>query len=119
MAPPTRGEIWSVRLPAKPDHPHQPRPALVVSSDYRNQVADDLIVIPIFSIGAESPTHVRLARGQGGIKKDSVLFCEELTTLTFDFLVRGPWGPPVDAAILRSAVRAVRRAIGEVVPEPL
>ena len=119
MTPPARGEVWSVRLPGKPDDPHQPRPALVISSDYRNQVADDVIVVPIFSIGADSPTHVRIARGEGGIKKDSVLFCEELTTLELGFLVRGPWGPPVDAGVLRSVVRAVRRAIGETVPEPL
>ncbi len=118
LMPPARGEIWSVRLPGKPDDPHQPRPALVISSDYRNEVADDVIVVPIFSVGAEGPTHVSLARGAGGIKKDSVLFCEELTTLDVDFLVRGPWGPPVDAAVLRLVVRAVRRAVGEVVPEP-
>ncbi len=116
---PARGEIWSVLLPAKPDDPHQPRPALVVSSDYRNEVADDVIVIPIFSLGADGPTHVRVARGEGGIKRDSVLFCEELTTLELTYLVRGPWGPPVAAATLGAVVRAVRRAIGEAVPEPL
>jgi len=116
---PMRGEIWSVRLPGKPDDPHQPRPALVISSDYRNEVADDVIVVPIFSIGAESPTHVRIASGEGGIRRESVLFCEELTTLQIGFVVRGPWGPRVATSTLESVVRAVRRAVGEVVPEPL
>ncbi len=119
MTQPARGEIWSVLLPAKLNDPHQPRPALVVSSDYRNEIADDVIVVPIFSLGADGPTHVRVPRGEGGIKRDSVLFCEELTTLELGYLVRGPWGPPVDVATLRAVARAVRRAIGETVPEPI
>ena len=115
--PPGRGEIWSVRIPGQPDDPHQPRPALVVSADVRNRLADDLMVVPIFSQGAEGPTHVPLARGAGGIKKDSVLFCEELMTLDRDFLSRGPWGDPVGVDVIDAVVRAVRRALGETVPE--
>jgi len=115
---PARGEIWSVRLPGKPDDPHQPRPALIVSADVRNRLADDVIVVPIFSLGADGPTHVQLTSGSGGIKKDSVLFCEELTTLDRDFLGRGPWGSPVEADVLRAVVRAIRRAVGETLPEP-
>ena len=115
---PGRGEIWSVRIPGQPDDPHQPRPALVVSADVRNQIADDLMVVPIFSQGAVGPTHVRLAKGTGGIKRDSVLFCEELTTLDREFLSRGPWGPRVGADVLDAVNRGVRRSIGETVPEP-
>lgn len=105
-----------MRIPGQPDDPHQPRPALVVSADIRNRLADDLIVVPIFSQGADGPTHVRLPRGAGGIKKESVMFCEELTTLDRDFLARGPWGAPVTADVLDAVVRAVRRALGETVP---
>ena len=76
------------------------------------------MVVPIFSQGAVGPTHVRLAQGKGGIKKDSVLFCEELTTIDREFLSRGPWGPGVGADVLDAVNRAVRRAIGENVPEP-
>lgn len=115
---PVRGEIWSVRLPGKPDDPHQPRPALVVSANVRNRVADDVIVVPIFSLGATGPTHVPLPRGSGGIKKDSVLFCEELTTLDREFLYRGPWGPLVEPEVLHAVVRAIRRAVGETLTEP-
>ena len=107
-----------MRLPGQPDDPHQPRPALVVSADIRNRIADDVMVVPIFSQGAIGPTHVRLARGSGGIKKNSVLFCEELTTLDRDFLTHGPLGAPVASEILGAVLRAVRRALGETVPEP-
>jgi len=115
---PIRGEIWSVRIPGQPDDPHQPRPALVVSAEVRNRLADDVIVVPIFSQGADGPTHVRIERGVGGLKKDGVLFCEELTTLDRDFLARGPWGTPVPSEVLSAVVRAVRRALGETVAEP-
>jgi mRNA interferase MazF len=91
---------------------------LVVSADIRNRIADDLIVVPIFSQGADGPTHVRLAKSAGGIKKDSVLFCEALTTLDREFLSRGPWGSPVASDVLDAVIRAVRRAIGETVFEP-
>jgi mRNA-degrading endonuclease toxin of MazEF toxin-antitoxin module len=91
---------------------------LVVSADVRNRIADDVMVVPIFSNGADGPTHVRLARGSGGIKKNSVLFCEELTTLDRDSLTRGPWGTPVASDVLGAVLRAVRRALGETVPEP-
>ena len=115
---PQRGEIWSVVTPGQPDDPHQPRPALVVSENIRNQLTDDLIVIPIFSSGRLGPTRVLIAAGVGGLDHDSVLLCEEITTIDRDFLRRGPLGPLAPASLLEQVLRAVRRALGEVVPEP-
>ncbi len=114
---PRRGEIWSVWTPGPPQDPHQPRPALVVSENVRNRSNDDLTVIPVFSDGPLGPTRVALPAGEGGIRRDSVLFCEEVTTIQRQFLARGPIGERVSAEILDATVRAVRRAIGEVVPE--
>lgn len=107
-----------MRIPGQPDDPHQPRPALVVSADIRNRLADDLMVVPIFSQGSEGPTHVRIERGIGGLARDGVLFCEELTTLDRDFLSRGPWGSAVPSVVLTAVIRAVRRALGETVADP-
>jgi len=76
------------------------------------------MVIPIFSQGADGPTHVRIERGVGGLRKDGVLFCEELTTLDRDFLSRGPWGPAVPGTVLIAVMRAMRRALGETVAGP-
>ncbi len=115
---PRRGEIWLVYTPGQPEDPHQPRPALIVSENVRNRLADDAIVVPIFSAGRLGPTRVPLAAGTGGIPHDSVLFCEEITTIADDFLKDGPLGPPVPAAVLHAVLRAVRRALGEVIPEP-
>ena len=114
---PRRGEIWSIFVPGQPDDPHQPRPALVVSENVRNRLTDDVIVVPIFSGGPLGPTRVALPRGAGGIRRDSVLFCDEITTIDREFLARGPWGPPVSAEVLAAIARAVRRALGEVLPD--
>ena len=47
-----------VYTPGPPDDPHQPRPALVVSEEVRNRLRDDLVVIPLFSLGRFGPTRV-------------------------------------------------------------
>lgn len=104
--------------PGQPDNPHQPKPVLVISEDVRNRLRDDVIVVPAFSKGRLGPTRVSLQKGAGGISRDSVLFCEEVTTIDRDFLQRGPLGRPVASEALAAVVRAVRRAIGEVVPQP-
>jgi len=109
---PRRGEIWSVYTPGQPEDPHQPRPALVVSEDVRNRMTDDVIVVPIF------PTHIPIGEGVGGLPHDSVLLCEEITTITRDFMGDGPLGLGVSTGLLERVIRAVRRALGELVPEP-
>ena len=115
---PRRGEIWSVLLPGQPDDPHQPRPALVISEDVRNSMTDDVIVVPIFSRGRLGPTRVALSAGSGGLPHDSVLFAEEITTLDRQFLAHGPLGSPLPPPLLDQVVRAVRRALGDIVPQP-
>ena len=106
--------MWLVYTPGQPDDLHQPRPALVVSENVRNRLRDDLIVIPIFSSGRVGPTRVPISAGSGGIDHDSMLFCEEITTIDRDFLARGPLGRPVPQDLMDRVLRAVRRALGEV-----
>lgn len=115
---PRRGEMWMVHTPGQPDDPHQPRPALVVSEDIRNRLRDDLIVVPAFSAGRLGPTRVAAAAGAGGLAHNSVLFCEEITTIDRDFLHRGPLGSRVPRGLMEAVVRGIRRAVGEVLPEP-
>ena len=105
-----------VYTPGQPDDPHQPRSALVVSEDVRNRLRDDLIVVPLFSRGKLGPTRVPMPGG-GGHRTSGVLFCEEITTIDRDFLYRGPLGPRLSRPVLDAVLRAVRRALGEVIPE--
>ena len=68
---PGRGEIYLVRLPGQPKDTKS-RPALVVSMDVRNRLANDVVVVPISTNLRSSPTHVELAAGKGGIEKISM-----------------------------------------------
>ena len=115
---PRQGEIWNVFTPGQPDDPHQPRPAIVVSENIRNQRNDDMTVVPIFTSRRLGPTRVSISERLGGIDHASVAFCEEITTIQVRFLAIGPLGPPIPTTVLDQVIRAVRRSLGEVVPEP-
>jgi len=113
---PRSGEIWSVQLPNQPADPHTPRPALIVSIDVRNRLAGDVVVVPLSTNLRPLPTHVLLPAGTGGLRHDSMAKCEQITTLDKRFLTDGPFAGPVSEGLLDEVVRAIRRAVGEVLP---
>ena len=88
----------------------------MVSEDVRNTLRDDLIVVPLFSRGRSGPTRVELPAGAGGLPAGGVFFCEEITTIDRDCLREGPTGSLAHTPIMGAVIRAVRRALGEVVP---
>ena len=93
------------------------RPVLVISPDVRNALASDVIVIPCTTTLSIAPTHVRLRRGEGGLREATVLKCEQITTLHKDDVRRDPLGGPLQPRRILEIERAVLRAIG--VPVPL
>ena len=70
---PRRGHLYWVRIPDEPGSKR--RPALVVSPDIRNRLANDVIVIPVSSVLREAPTHVRLRAREAGFARPSVAKC--------------------------------------------
>ncbi len=115
MSYPRRGEIYLVRLPGHPADP-KARPALLVSMDVRNRLANDVIVVPLSTTLRPAPTHVELSVDEGGLKQASVAKCEQVTTLDKSFLLRGPFAGSVSPAKMREIEKAVQRAIGMAVP---
>jgi mRNA-degrading endonuclease toxin of MazEF toxin-antitoxin module len=111
---PQRGEIFLVRRPGHPRDTKN-RPALVVSLDIRNKLAGDIMVVPLTTILRDSPTHVRLLQGEGGLAHVSMAKCEQLTTLDKGFLLRGPFAGKVQNSTLKRIEQAIMRAIGIVV----
>jgi mRNA-degrading endonuclease toxin of MazEF toxin-antitoxin module len=111
-ATPRRGEVWLAFTPGQPTDPHQPRFVLVVSADVRNRARDHVMVVPIFSTGNLGPTRLVIPAAGSGLRYDSVLFCEELTTIDKAFLEEGPRGR-VSQELLDQVVIAVRRALGD------
>jgi mRNA-degrading endonuclease toxin of MazEF toxin-antitoxin module len=88
------------------------RPALVISTDARNERANDVIVVPCSTTLREAPTHVRLVRGEGGLPRDSVLKCEQIGTAAKSDVTPTPIGLPLRPARMAEVERAVLRAIG-------
>ena len=111
MSYPQRGEIYLVSLPGHPADP-KARPALVVSMDVRNHLANDVIVVPLSTTLRSAPTHVELGVGEGGLRQGSMAKCEQVTTLDKSFLLRGPFAGTISSAKMREIEKAVQRAIG-------
>jgi mRNA-degrading endonuclease toxin of MazEF toxin-antitoxin module len=108
-----RGEVWLAYTPGQPADPHQPRFVLIVSADVRNRARQHVMIVPIFSTGTLGPTRLPITAAGTGLRYDSVLFCEELTTIDKEFLEDdGPRGR-VTAKLLDQVVVAVRRALGD------
>jgi len=114
MSYPVRGEIYLVRLPGHPSDTKD-RPALVVSLDVRNRLANDVIVVPLSTTLRVAPTHVEFPVGEGGLKETSMAKCEQVTTLDKSFLIRGPFAGTISPSIMREVEIAIQRAIGIVV----
>ena len=100
-----RGQVYWAQLEKR-------RPALVVSVDARNERATDILVVPCSTTIRQSPTHVYLKRGEGGLPKDCVLKCEQITTVEKHLIDSVPLGLPLRSARMAEVERAVLRAIG-------
>lgn len=100
-----------VKLPGHPSDTKN-RPALVVSMDVRNRLANDVIVVPLTTTLRPAPTHVELPAGEGGLKQTSMAKCEQITTLDKSFLLRGPFAGTVRPSLMLEIEKAIQRAIG-------
>ena len=109
-AEPERGCLYWVRIPDEPEA--KLRPALVLSLNGRNRLAGDVLVIPAGTTLRPAPTHVRLKKGTAGLPRDSVLKCEQITTLPKHLLGDVALGRPLSAFLLEEVERGILRAIG-------
>jgi len=100
-----------VKIPGHPGD-RKLRPALIVSLDVRNRLANDVIVVPLSTTMRPAPTHVPIAQGEGGVRFSSMAKCEQVTTLDKSLLMRGPFAGRVGEATMVAVERAVMRAIG-------
>ena len=88
------------------------RPALILSPDARNEFGSDVIVVPISTRLRGGPWHVRLGRGEGGLRTASIALCEQVTTLKRNDVEPASLGGMVSPARMHEIERAVMRAIG-------
>ena len=85
-----RGEIYQVDLdPVRGSELRNTRPAVIVSSDAINNKAATVIVCPITdTFGKESPIHVLLSAGEGGLRKQSVAHCGQIRSIDKERLLK-------------------------------
>lgn len=105
---PRRGEIWLVEFPDDP----KLRPALIVSPDLRNELANSVLAVPITTNLRPAPTHVPLPAGQGGLSHDSMARCENVSYLHKSRLSRGPLAGAISSELMRDVERCLLRSLG-------
>ncbi|RTL45766.1 MAG: type II toxin-antitoxin system PemK/MazF family toxin [Candidatus Melainabacteria bacterium] len=113
---PQIGEVYWVNLPNQPNDPHQPRTAIVISPNGRNKSCNDIIVVPTTSSAkfrAHPLVHVLLPAGEGGLKRNSIVRCDQVTTIDKSLLGSGALGSPIGAKYQEQIIRGVRRAIAD------
>jgi mRNA interferase MazF len=105
---PRRGEIWLVDFPDDP----KTRPALIVSLDVRNELANSALAIPITTNLRPSPTHVALPAGQGGLSYASMARCENVSYIHKSRLSRGPLAGRISDEMMSQIERCLLLALG-------
>jgi mRNA interferase MazF len=105
---PRRGEVWLVDFPDDP----KSRPALIVSLDVRNELANSVLAVPITTNLRPAPTHVLLPANQGGLAHDSMARCENVSYLHKSRLSRGPLAGVLSPTLMREVERCLLRSLG-------
>jgi|WetSurMetagenome_2_1015567.scaffolds.fasta_scaffold139147_1 mRNA interferase MazF len=87
-----RGEVYLVDLsPTRGSEMKYNHPAVVVSNNTINDSAAVVIVCPITAGARPSPIHIALAKGDGGLQKDSIAHCGQVRAIDKERL-KEKWG---------------------------
>ena len=79
-----RGDIYFANLdPVVGSEQGGVRPVLIIQNDLGNHFSPTVIVLPLTSRTGKAPlrTHVPLLPPQGGVRKPSIILCEQVRTL--------------------------------------
>lgn len=82
---PVRGQIVECDLDPVVGHEQgRLRPCVVVQNDVSNRFASTTIVVPLTDakhVAHRSPIYVLAAKGDGGLRKDSLVLCDQIRTV--------------------------------------
>ena len=102
-----RGQVYLCMLPGAT----KPRPVIVLTADWLNGFALDVVVVPVTSVARPTfPTRVPLVAGEGGLKTRSWAKCDQVSTVPKTALRGNAFGA-MGAAALRSIGAAIMIAL--------
>lgn len=83
-----KGEVYTVNLdPTIGAEIKKVRPAVIVSNNVINSNYPTVVICPIArATGKNSPIHIALALGEGGLTKESVALCSQLRSVSTERL---------------------------------
>ena len=105
-----RGQIYWVGLdPVVGSEIKKTRPAIIVSNNANNQIADTVTVIPITSqVKSTHPFEVMLPAGVGGLKVASKAKANQIRTVDKQRLGANPLGAVLEDSILEQVNKAIQ-----------
>jgi len=105
-----RGEIYWVNLdPTIGSEIKKTRPAIVVSNNANNQVADTVTILPITSqVKVVHPFEILLPIGAGGLKVASKAKANQIRTVDKKRLSSGPLGNSVNSLVQAKIDSAIK-----------
>ena len=88
------------------------RPVLIIQNDLGNRFSPTVIVLPLTSKMGKTPlrTHVPLLPPQGGVRKPSIILCEQVRTLEKSRLAKRLGN--ISADKMRQVEKALALAVG-------
>ena len=110
-----RGDIYFANLdPVIGSEQGGVRPVLIIQNDLGNRVSSTVIILPLTSRMGKAPlrTHVPITPPQGGVRRPSIILCEQVRTLEKSRLRQflGTLGGDKMALVERALALAVGRA---------
>jgi mRNA-degrading endonuclease toxin of MazEF toxin-antitoxin module len=91
------------------------RPAIILSPDVRNRLANDVIVVPCSTTARRMTWHVQLRRGEGGLPQACMAKCEQIATIPKGWVEAAELGM-LSPQRMREMELAVLSALGILVP---
>lgn len=109
-----RGQVVEVDLDPVVGHEQgKLRPCVVVQNDVSNRFASTTIVVPFTdarNVAHRSPIYVLATKGDGGLKKDSLVLCDQIRTV--DRLRFGRFFGVLAPETMRAVDRALAISLG-------
>lgn len=109
---PQQGEVYLIKAPRSLGDTKK-RPAVVVSTDVRNELSRTVLVVLFTSdiSSGETPTRILVPAGEGGLEANSLAVCDNILAVRKLYLEQGPYGRIGDG-LLRRIQQGIQIAIG-------